>query len=122
MGNLQVEQIEHPEFLEYVLSGNDHTRAEWEALIYRIQEEAERTQIWRVLVDGHMLEKLYDDLSRYHLSKLAASVFSTELKVGSLFRQELINYFGETVAVNRGVNLRVDSDRDALMTWLLLPK
>ena len=117
MDKLSVEQFEHPDFLEFVCSG-DHTPDDWQELVQLALQECERTGKKSILVDGLKLTSPLDNMTRYRVGLLVAEKFGSTYKIASLTPREHINFFWETVAHNRGAKVRTASDRDTLISWL----
>lgn len=117
MLKLHVEQIEHPDFLEIVCSG-DHVLEDWEELIHLIDQKWQRGDKKAVLVDTLNLSFSIENMTRYHIGLRVAEKLGPTAKIAALAPPEHLNFFWETVAHNRGANVRAASDRDALVAWL----
>lgn len=120
MIKLSVEQIEHPDYLEFVCSG-DHVPDDWEEFVDLVLQECQKADKKNVLVDGLNMFTPLDNMTRYRLGLLVAEKFGPMYKIASLTPPEHINFFWETVAHNRGAKVKTSSDRDMLVTWLSEP-
>ncbi|MEW4563741.1 hypothetical protein AB1K70_14500 [Bremerella sp. JC770] len=114
---LRVQQIEHPEYLELICSG-DHVPDDWEALVELADQESQRTGKTCVLVNVLDVNSAMDNMTRYRIGLLVAEKFGPSRKIAALTPREHINFFWETVAHNRGANVKAASDRDILVAWL----
>ena len=88
-------------------------------LIYVIRESSDGHQLPRVLVDLTGVTGRPPDIDRFEIGERLAQVFGSTHTLAIVAREESVNRLAETVALNRGVALRVFfTERDAL-TWLL---
>jgi len=88
-------------------------------LIYVIRESSDGHQLPRVLVDLTGVTGRPPDIERFEIGERLAQVFGSTHTLAIVAREESVNRLAETVALNRGVALRVFfTERDAL-TWLL---
>ncbi|MBA2117962.1 hypothetical protein [Bremerella alba] len=117
MTQLRIELIEHPDYLEFVCSG-DHVPEDWEDLIKQAHVACQRTGKTRVLIEGMSLDSTLDNMTRYRVGLLVGELFGPEYRIAALMPQEHINYFWETVAHNRGSKVKTASDYAMLMDWL----
>lgn len=117
MIHLQVEIIEHADYLEFVCSG-DHVPEDWEELVQLKFNESERTGKSRLLVDVQNLNVPLDNMTRYRVGLLMAEKFGPDIRIAALASPEHINYFWENVAHNRGASAKASTDRQTLIQWL----
>lgn len=61
-------------------------------------------------------------LDRFEFGVQGAIIFRHLKKVGVVYRREEMNRFLETVAVNRGLNIRLFDNFDEAMEWLEVEK
>ena len=87
-------------------------------LIELIKAEADRTGRKKVLVNIHEVEGTPKMMDRYDIGVHCAHVWGPWIKVAAVYRSELINKFGEDVAVNRGARLRVEPTEEEALEWL----
>jgi len=120
MNKLNVQQLEHPGYLEFVCSG-DHVPDDWEELIDLVDQACQSTGKTRVVVDVLNLISAMDNMTRYRVGLLVAEKLGSSNKIAALTPREHINYFWETVAHNRGARVKAASDRDILVNWLSEP-
>lgn len=72
----------------------------------------------RVLLD---LRGVVGQLTRFERFEIGAyAVGRFHVKTAVIGRAEMVDHYGETVAVNRGVNALVFIDEAAALAWLLL--
>lgn len=113
----QLDEIEHPEYLEYVVTGSPDNE-EWMGLIDRVEADCKRHKQRRVLVDVQGCDSAPQPMQRYNLGVAMGKTFSSGLRIAVQDRTENIDFFWETVAVNRGVKAKVSSKREVLLAWL----
>lgn len=85
----------------------------------RVREEAERTGHTRILIDTREMTRIKSDMDRYLLGVDIARILCSPLKVAILVMPSQITGFTEDTAVNRGAHIRILSDYDAALQWLL---
>lgn len=83
-----------------------------------MKDYCEKVNYSKILVNVTNLTKNVDDMDRYELGVYVAGIFKQQLKLGILQRKDRINYFFETVALNRFTEVKVGDDYDELVTWL----
>ena len=89
------------------------------ALIDATRDECDRLAVNRVLVDTRAMTGQPTEMGRFKGGVRTAEVLGGKIRVALLSRAELITRFGENAAVNRGANLRVWTDREEAIAWLL---
>ena len=57
-------------------------------------------------------------LERFQLGVQGAQVFGHRVKVAVVYRKEEINFFAETVGINRGLHVHIFSEIDQALEWL----
>jgi hypothetical protein len=57
-------------------------------------------------------------MDRFKLGVQGAGIFKGMIKIAVVFRKAELNWFAETVAVNRGMNARVFGDMQTARKWL----
>ena len=57
-------------------------------------------------------------MERYEVGVKAATLFRYKLKVAVLYKTEEINRFAETVALNRGMNVKIFNTKEEAISWL----
>lgn len=87
-------------------------------LLSLIPVEAERVASGHVLVDIRGVIGEGSTLARFEMGATAARLLPP-LRVAIVWRVETTDRFAETVAVNRGANLRVFSGEPEALDWLL---
>jgi len=61
-------------------------------------------------------------LQRFEIGVQGSLLFHNLIKVAVLYRAEEIDWFAETVSMNRGLNAKIFSDLDKAMKWLEVEK
>lgn len=87
-----------------------------------IMKECKKREINKVLMNGFYVTGNISTLERFNIAKVYAKSFSgSNIKFSMVANTEIINpnSFFETVASNRGVNVRVFTDLDEARKWLL---
>ncbi len=88
------------------------------ALMDEVAEECRRQNIRKVLVDVRAMPGKVNFMERFKLGEAGAEIFRGVAQVGLVYRKEEINWFAETVSVNRGANVRIFADLEETMEWL----
>lgn len=90
-----------------------------EQFFLRIPETARDTDTKKVLVDARKAEGSFSTMERFDYGIMLAKHF-TNLQVAIVVHESLRDpkLFGETVAVNRGANVRVFTNLDGARSWL----
>jgi len=95
-----------------------YNRASMERMYLRAAEEGRNYGCKRVLIDIRDLLTPIPNWDRYQLGKIVATAWPRDMRFALIAPSQNINKFFETVAVNRGVQLRtVSTEREALQ-WL----
>jgi len=89
-------------------------------LFDRVAADAKHYGANRVLVDATGIVGYVRTMAHYELGAYAAS--RIKVKAALVGRQNVIDRFGETVAINRGANARVFLHEAEAMAWLLSDK
>ena len=109
------------EYLYFTISG-EYDRADFTSYAALIMKECGNQNVHKVLINA--LQVSGTDLSimeRYIVGEVVAQLFPSSIKLAVVWPEEDINKFAETVAVNRGVFIRVFPDVAAAEHWLLTP-
>lgn len=110
---------EAPDHLAARLEGA-YTLDAFKRAIDEILAEAKRRGRRCVLVDTTpMTIEDFPMFDRYEIGRYAAKTWSYHLKAAVLALPQHINRFAETVALNRGANLHVFTDKPEALAWLL---
>lgn len=109
------------EYLYFTISG-EYDRADFTSYAALILKECGKQNVHKVLINA--LQVSGTDLSimeRYIVGEYIAQLFPSSIKLAVVWPEEDINKFAETVAVNRGVFIRVFPDVAVAEHWLLNP-
>ncbi len=88
------------------------------ALMQEVAEICRREKIGKILVDAHGMEGKISTIDRFKLGVAGADVFRGIAQVAIFYRKEELNWFAETVGINRGANVRVFGEPDEASKWL----
>ncbi len=108
---------ENEQILEVLVEGS-YEFNEMIQLMKRIANECARLAIDKVLVDLTELDDRVPDMDRFRLGEHSAKLRKSPIRVGIVDRLEKINHFFETVARNRGVQVDVGTNRNAVLETL----
>lgn len=118
MSSTCIDMVEHPEYLEFVVSG-DPTENEWISVMHNIVERIDETGKSRVFIDASGIEKPIDSMVRYRMGIRTGETFGINARFAALRPVWDDDNFWETVATNRGAIAKSGEDRLALIQWLL---
>ena len=88
------------------------------ALMKEVAEACREQNIHKVLVDVRRMTGKIKAMERFRLGEVGAEIFSGLAQVGIAYRKEEINWFAETVGVNRGAHVRIFADIKKAKEWL----
>lgn len=88
------------------------------ALMQEVAEICRRDKFTKVLVDMSGMMGKISTIDRFKLGVAGADTFRGIAQVAIIYRKEELNWFAETVGVNRGANVRVFSGPDEALKWL----
>ena len=106
------------EYLRVTAKGN-YGFGRTRRLIRVVRELSDRHQLRRVLVDLTGVIGVPPDTDRFELGERLAEVFGSTYTLAFIGRKESVNRLAETVAQNRGVELRVFFTEQEALSWLL---
>lgn len=110
--------IEEPGFLRISMSGN-WTAPNAETALKTIREEAEKRGFTRLLFDGRQLPQSPGEMTRFYSGEFLAKCLPIPYRVAIWRKPEQVDRLMETVAVNRGARVRVFSDEEEAVKWLV---
>ncbi len=88
------------------------------ALMQEVAEICKREKFAKVLVDAHGMGGTISTIERFKLGVTGADTFRGVAQVAIIYRREELNWFAETVGINRGANVRVFGELDEALNWL----
>jgi hypothetical protein len=105
---------------EYLLAKID---GKWESSellpgLFRIKEEADKHKTLLILMDAINLSYPINDMTRFHTGEKISQIFRHQYKI-SAFTAFTVNYYTETVALNRGTRFRIFPSKEEAILWLL---
>lgn len=87
-------------------------------MVTELREHCHKVNCFNVIVNVATLTEAVNDMDRYELGVYVSEIFKQDIRLGVLDRKERINYFFETVAINRFTDVKVSHDIDELIAWL----
>lgn len=118
MSVMRYELIEHPEFLEFIVTGQP-TEQDWIDLMQMLVDTIDRLGIGHIFGDISRIEASVDTMVRYRIGVRTGEMFGAGVRIAILGPEEPPNNFWETVATNRGAVVKSGYNRDELLAWLL---
>ena len=92
-------------------------------LISLIKEECNIRQVDKVVCDLRKVNNLFktinSEMERFYIGEEVAKQIGYKYKLAAVLKKNDINHFGETVANNRGGQMKVFSKNDTALKWLL---
>jgi len=121
MSNLEHPFVEHSEYLEFVVPGNNHDEHFFNELLQAMVEACEQTGKNRIFVDRSEAKpaRPVEPMVIYRLSLRMAEAFGASVRVAALSPRADQDSFWEDVATNRGAIVKASNDRESLLAWLL---
>lgn len=80
-----------------------------------VAEQCRAQNIHKVLVDVRGMTGRIKFMKRFQLGAAGEEIFGGLAQVGIVYRKEEINWFAETVGVNRGAHVRIFADIEETM-------
>ena len=111
-----------PEYLHALVEGERDSYEISRRFWSEIAEECERVRPARLLVEEDLKEQLPSIADTYQGAAERPDMGLAGIRIAFLDRhpeQHEQNQFGELVARNRGINMKVFSDREEALDWLL---
>lgn len=87
-------------------------------IILSISKYCKQNSCYKVMIDIKAMKNNINNFDRYELGVLVAETFGSFIKLTILEQKERINYFFETVVLNRFTRVKVSDDYNELITWL----
>lgn len=87
--------------------------------IKRGKAEGERLGSKLIFFDLRAWKRPSSQMVRFDTGLLVAESLDPCYRIAALAKEEVVNYFAETVAVNRGARLKVFTDEAEALAWLL---
>jgi hypothetical protein len=106
-------------YISMKVSG-EYDFADFKTYLKIIYAKCELEDIYKVMFDS--LDVIGIDiptLERYFLGVEAAEQLRYKVKLAIVWHKEYTTYLGETAAVNRGGNVKVFSNAESALEWLL---
>lgn len=94
------------------------TRREYLRVVDVIRDKALETGLGAALGDARGVSGNPSAADRFHIGSYAASQWAGLVRVAMVCRPEVIDRFGETIALNRGATMCVTDDHEEAIAWL----
>jgi hypothetical protein len=109
-------------YLKIISTGSCENLVQLKEYVLALQEAAVSSGQQRLLVDETHLEYTLSTLNTFHSGFFLSQLSPKPKKIAILCKTSNLNNakFWETVAVNRGVNVRVFDDRVSAGNWILI--
>ena len=105
--------------LKMILSG-EYDFDDFVIYLKIIYAKCENEGNFKMLLDALGIEGIdIPTVERYYMGIEAAEQLNYKVKLAVVWHKEYVNYFGETVAVNRGANVGVFGSTEQAIKWLL---
>lgn len=106
-------------YIKYTLSGS-YSGVEILKLPEEIYEICQKKNIWRVLLDTKSLNELnINGMNQIYSGEIIAKVLKDQVSLAVYGDGEIFTDFTETVAVNRGVRIKISNKWSDLKSWLM---
>lgn len=118
MSNTCIDMVEHPKYLEFIVSG-DPTEDEWVALMHQMVQQIQSSGKSCIFLDASGLSTPIDAMVRYRMGIRTGQTFGIQARIAALRPEWDDDNFWETVASNRGAIAKSGDNRSNLIQWLL---
>lgn len=119
MKELESVVIEEDDFLRLTLNGQA-TRGILLRVLAQAMAETKARDIWRVLCDASAVPAPIGTSEKFEIGAELARTAHRRMIVAVVARPELVDYFFETVARNRGGSVRVFTQESTALQWLFI--
>lgn len=102
----------------YVKYTKPYELASFIALMKEVADACHQQDVHKVLVDVRGMTGKIKFAERFQVGEAGAELFRGVAQVGIVYRKEEINWFAETVGVNRGANVRIFAEMEKARKWL----
>lgn len=123
--NFKIDVVKWDNYLQLLFSGSYTLDKAFHAFKFAV-DQAIAYNYSRILMDAFGVKGIIPRMDRYHYAEFLAN-YIRQNALGKIHRISMTgpipivdhNRFGETVAVNRGVNARVFTNREEALSWVL---
>lgn len=102
-------------YLEY---SESYTYQNYLAISKQVAAICQAENYKKVLVNASKMVGKVKPLERFEIGVKGALIFRNRVKIAVIYRKEEIDWFAETVSVNRGLNAKIFSELHEAMKWL----
>ena len=93
---------------------------EFKSYLKIIHAKCLEEEVSKILFDARdVLSIDIKTMERYFLGTEAAEILQYKIKIAVVWENEYTNYFFETVAINRGANVKIFGNIEPATNWLL---
>ena len=116
---MNLEVIDKGDYLHFKLIGSFDVGTT-KRVIRHIKEKHDEINADKAVIDFTHLEVIkISDTDRFYLGKEVPLNISNNVKLASVAPAGVVNHFSETVAQNRGANLKIFTEMEEAVVWLL---
>jgi hypothetical protein len=115
--NTKISSEVFDEYIKITLA-SDNTFAELKEILIAIRYLAEESNRKKILIDALNTPNV-ELMQRFQIGEMGVEFLGRQNKVAVIFNREFIDKFMETVAVNRGGQIRVVGSEPEALDWLL---
>ena len=116
--NIQFSLVEKEKYLLFK-STDTYSFVDFKKLFEQINIKSKELKCKRVFLDFSEVIGIIPDLDRYEIGEFVAFTMKFNVKIAVFDKQDNVNYFAETVAHNRGGNMRIFTNKEQALKWLL---
>ena len=116
--SIELSYRQEPSYLFVELSGT-WTTDDAKRAIEAIRSEADKRGLTRLLIDCRKFSKPDTEMTRFFTGEHIALIWGHPFKSVGVVRPEIYNGFAETVAINRGANVKAFFEEEEALEWLL---
>jgi len=89
-------------------------------MIKNVREECDKSNIKKVLLDITQIPgAMIDQMKRFEFGNELVEIFKDEIKMAAFGDESDINHFVETIAREKGTNVKAFDDKETALNWLL---
>jgi hypothetical protein len=111
--------IDKGKYILFEISG-EYDFTYFKHLFFIIKTKCQKRQVFKAMCDTTRASGIFKtEMERFYIGKEIAKQTGHKIKLAVVGKKSNINYFGETVAVNRGAFFKVFSDYKLAEEWLL---
>ena len=111
--------IKKDNYIYFELSGS-FNYSYLENLFSKIRMDCNNSDLNNAVIDCRSVTNMFkSDIERFYIGKTIATELGMTIKLAAIIGKEKFNKFGEISALNRGANMKLFSEKEAALDWLL---